>query len=701
MVKRKYTFVALAAFTMATILPASAYDMLVWANRASDMNAASSWNDKDGNESNIAPSANTVLFFTTKAVVQPVLSSSLTVIGLHFHACTNSTSAAVPRVHPADGEGGYNYSGYRITGLDGAVLTLDGNNNNFGWTRDLDMASMGTNSVAVPVVFTNNREHRVNVTGGRFIFEKPVSTHATSQFCVGAGPTAGGRVVFAASSPDFVPKMVAISGTLAIADPAALSGVTNFSASCWGWSDFNGYKIEKCCRFINETDKPAVINSEIFSLGDTDAFYFDGGPFPMSNMVFRTNLRGSAIGGNANVTVKEIVCTASEAKTFDKRGKGAFVNLGGFCVDSVYTNELRVSEGTYVAMTPDGLSRRRNVLWCDVYPSSPIGARIGVDFDYSPIHSSDDDADLRFNHNARPAGFAAASGVRHVNLYNGALLRRNMTHPVLGGNWKQFAGTMCFGAEGTAGTVVLDNDIDLNSTEGNAGYNEYSVSVWDGDAFVDARLAGSVTNAPDSKPTHRYVRLSKKEAGVLALDGPCYVTCDGRVYAGGLLVNNTIDCKYIVYDGAWIGGTGKTLALEIQAGGAIRGGEQGGELEVSGDVTMADGGKFIVDIGEKSGENVHGCVKFKGDNLKLIASDKVIVAPSLFSELKERRKVKIVDWSEATNLQDTSLLNLSNYEVEENTTPELYASATLSTEGSAIYLTIRPPSKPGLLITVR
>ena len=143
----------LVSVLVAAVLPAATtWDMLVWGNRSPDMNAASSWNDADGNVSTVAPSSNTVLFFTTNAVVQPVLTSSMTVIGLHFHACTNSTSADVPKVHPADGEGGYNYSGYRITGVPGAVLTLDGNSDNKGWTRDLQMASKGTNSIAVPVV---------------------------------------------------------------------------------------------------------------------------------------------------------------------------------------------------------------------------------------------------------------------------------------------------------------------------------------------------------------------------------------------------------------------------------------------------------------------------------------------------------------------------------------------------------------------
>nr|MCR5838039.1 hypothetical protein [Kiritimatiellia bacterium] len=57
---------------LAAVLPAAGWDMLVWGNRDPNMNVASSWNDASGNVSSVAPSANTVLFFTTNAVVQPV-----------------------------------------------------------------------------------------------------------------------------------------------------------------------------------------------------------------------------------------------------------------------------------------------------------------------------------------------------------------------------------------------------------------------------------------------------------------------------------------------------------------------------------------------------------------------------------------------------------------------------------------------------
>lgn len=686
---------AIFVSVLAAVLPAAAWDLLVWGNRDPNMNVASSWDDASGNVSSVAPSANTVLCFATNAVVQPVLTASMTVIGLHFHASTNSISANVPSVHPADGEGGYNYSGYRITGVPGAVLTLDGNSDNKGWTRDLQMASKGTNSIAVPVVFTDGRKHVCYSSGGRFVFEKPVSTQATQEFTVGS--QAYGRVVFAAPNPDFAPKSINIQGEFAIAHPRAAEAVPKFTSSCWGWgTSVNGFSSEKCCRFVNETDEPVVVTASSFTLGDHDAFYFDGGPFPMSNTVFTSSLRGSSIGGSANVTVKEFACSSSATgRYFDKRGSGLFVNLGDYCRTSTVTNELRVSQGTYIAMTTNGLSLSRNVLWGDTSTFNSIGARIGVNFDYAPEHSSDNDGDLRFNHWNRPEGFAAVGGVRHVNLYSGALLHRGLAHPVLAsGNWKQFANTMGFGAEGTDGTVVLDNDIDLNISSGSSSQNETSVYVWDGEAFVDARLAGMVTNAPASNPTHLWVRLSKKEKGVLALDGPCYVTSDGRVYEGGLLVNNTIACKYIVYDGAWIGGTGRTLNLEIQSGGGLRPGEQGGELNVSGSVSFADGAKIIADVGP----GVHGCANFTGSGVSISAAGAMVVEPQPVGVVDCGAKVKILDWSGA-NMTDASAFDLSRYSVSLDT--NVFARARLSIDGNAMYLYYSAAKQRALRVFVR
>ena len=75
---------------------------------------------------------------------------------------------------------------------------------------------------------------------------------------MGTGPTAGGRVVFAASNPDFAPKQLYIYGILAIADPAAVSGVMNFYSTCWGWNNpINGTK-------TNITSKVKWLKNEIW-----------------------------------------------------------------------------------------------------------------------------------------------------------------------------------------------------------------------------------------------------------------------------------------------------------------------------------------------------------------------------------------------------------------------------------------------------
>ncbi|MBO7223181.1 MAG: hypothetical protein J6V70_03510, partial [Kiritimatiellae bacterium] len=148
-----------------------AYDKLIWANRSSNMNDAASWNDLDGNVSTIAPSKDTLLIFSSKAAVQPVLTADLSAIGLYFVAHTNST---LPSVHADDGFGGYNYDGYNITAENGASLYLYGNQHNNGWTRDFYMASLGTNVIDAPIVFADNgSQHQARCSGGRLILKQP------------------------------------------------------------------------------------------------------------------------------------------------------------------------------------------------------------------------------------------------------------------------------------------------------------------------------------------------------------------------------------------------------------------------------------------------------------------------------------------------------------------------------------------------
>ena len=127
---------------------------------------------------------------------------------------------------------------------------------------------------------------------------------------------------------------------------------------------------------------------------------------------------------------------------------------------------------------------------------------------------------------------------------------------------------------------------------------------------------------------------SVKRRIVLALDGPCYVTCDGRVYAGGLLINNTIDC---------------------------------------------DGAKIIADVGT----DIHGCANFTGTDVSLSAAGDITVELQPVGSIDSGARVKILDWSAASPSTVTAF-ELSRYSVSFDT--NVFSRARLSVKDSAMYL---------------
>lgn len=682
------------AFT--AISPLQAYEKLVWGNRASDMNDASSWNDLDGNVSSIAPSKDTVLVFSDIAQVQPVLTGDLTVIGLHFGSHTNANPIDV---HAADGYNGYNYSGYHITSENGATLTLDGNSYNNGWTSDVRMSSLGTNIIDVAVTYTDKGGDRyTRVSGGCLIFNQPITVMSNSVFYFQSN--AKGRIVLTKANPDLTPKTLRIHGDLEIRDPHAISSAPYFLSTCWGWGwSVNGFDSEKACYLRNTSGEPAYINAEVFETQSHDGFRFTGDPIYMTNTTYKSDFRDTkpVYVIDTAVYVKEIVYTGgTQQRAFNKQGDGAFINLGGYCVDSAYTNHLQVSAGAYIAMKPEGLSKYRNLLYLDVYPSQDRPAVIGTCFDYAPTNSALWDYDLTVYHARRPGGFAAYNGDQRFNLYDGAMLYCNMTHPIHEGNYKQsLSKNIALSFTGATGTTILENDIDLNCAEGNTSYNSTSFYVYDGTPFVDARLEGMITNAPASKPTHLYVSITKREAGVLALDNYFYGTSTSYVKGGGLLINDGLDCNVVAEEGAWVGGTGKTRDLQINSGAALRPGELGGTLDVSGNLLLQDGAGFIIDI---NSNGVNGLAEFTGSNVELKSEGGVTVKMNAVEKGTGGNRVKILDWGNAT-ITDDSAFNLDNYTVEFD--PEDFFFGNLYKEDTAIYLTYRFASSNSTMIFIR
>lgn len=681
------TFAITIALTICSTL--FAYDKLIWANRSSDMNAASSWNDLDGNVSTIAPSKDTLLIFSSKAEVQPVLTADLSAIGLYFVAHTNST---LPSVHPADGFGGYNYDGYNITAENGASLYLYGNQHNNGWTRDFYMASLGTNVIDAPIVFADNgSQHQARCSGGRLILKQPLVATSNTKFLIGVN--AKGRVVFGAANPEFKPKELHIEGDLEIMDKEALIAVPKFTSGCWGWgTSVNGFASEKCCRLRNTSGEIATITAETFVLYDHDGMYFNDDPFDMSNTTLQTSMRdGKPIGVvDTYVIFKEIICSASGNRTLSINGDGAIINLGQFCRNTSNTNNLQINSGTYFAVTPEGLSKNYNKLHLDVYPSNMKPANLGINFDYAPDPSMDNEDDFIMYHHNRPGGFAAYEGVRRVKLLNGEMLYRSKSHAILGGNNKQsISQNLSFGFPYANGTIILENDINVNQNNAGMGF-----VVLDGSPFVDARIEGMITNSYNDA-VNLNASITKYDNGVLALDGPIYITRNSEVQGGGLLINDKANCKFKVFENAWIGGTGIAKDLEVLAGGGIRPGEQGGEMEIAGNVTLKDGAKVIIDVNP---DGTHGCANFTGSNVKLKAEGDIVFELNAFEKGEGGNKVKVLDWSEAT-ATDVTAFDLEKYSLEYD--EEMFSYVKLTKEDTAMYVSYRYKNPNPTMIIIR
>ena len=681
------TFAITIALTICSTL--FAYDKLIWANRSSDMNAASSWNDLDGNVSTIAPSKDTLLIFSSKAAVQPVLTADLSAIGLYFVAHTNST---LPSVHADDGFGGYNYDGYNITAENGASLYLYGNQHNNGWTRDFYMASLGTNVIDAPIVFADNgSQHQARCSGGRLILKQPLVATSNTKFLIGVN--AKGRVVFGAANPEFKPKELHIEGDLEIMDKEALIAVPKFTSGCWGWgTSVNGFASEKCCRLRNTSGEIATITAETFVLYDHDGMYFNDDPFDMSNTTLQTSMRdGKPIGVvDTYVIFKEIICSASGNRTLSINGDGAIINLGQFCRNTSNTNNLQINSGTYFAVTPEGLSKNYNKLHLDVYPSNMKPANLGINFDYAPDPSMDNEDDFIMYHHNRPGGFAAYEGVRRVKLLNGEMLYRSKSHAILGGNNKQsISQNLSFGAPYANGTIILENDINVNQNNSGMGF-----VVLDGSPFVDARIEGMITNSYNDA-VNLNASITKYNDGVIALDGPIYITRASEVQGGGLLINDKASCKFKVFENAWIGGTGIAKDLEVLAGGGIRPGEQGGEMEIAGNITLKDGAKFIIDVNSNGSV---GAAKFTGSNVKLKAEGDIVFELNAFEKGEGGNKVKVLDWSEAT-ATDVTAFDLDKYSLEYD--EEMFSYVKLTKEDTAMYVSYRYKNPNPTMIIIR
>ena len=665
----------------------------IWANTSSDMNSASSYFLADGTTvSTAVPTKNDRIFFIGTPQFQPHLSSTLEVKAICFGPIGSSGRTDAPDQNTA--EGAYDNCGWHITGEAGAELRFPQSwNEGKNWNFAFSQASWGTNVVDVAVHFTSTdaKFRPIMPSRGQLEFRKEVSSDSETACILCSGTS--GTVVFGAPNPTLRILDTEDACSVSFTDPAALTALTTLILNDSTYPTRDG-RFDNACgatvKFPNIT--------EVKSTSNVAGMHFAGSPMEFPQAVLRPDLskeryfyyfdtsvlfkglenNNTSTIGAATLTIKDDI--------FKEAPEGQ-------------TNLVVIINGTMNLLNPSYWSRE-TVLFGEQGYFFENGAR--------PVMALHSDIDvplgavpgghLTWSDRSYVFGWAAFGDNRTVRLFGGGLLPLSgsvsVSGIVWGNGWIQYPTRLVFGSPDADGTVTLANDIDVQRNNVHWTANSLSIYACKGKAFVDGRISGCITNTLAAGMNCRY---SKYGDGVIAFDGPYYLTSGNEhfVNGGGLLINAWCRNRWIVQDGAWIGGTGEVAALEIKSGGAIRGGEQGGTLTSNGAITMEEVSKFIVDVDDK----VNGCLKLTGSSVDFKANGTITVVPSLVGELTGGRTVKILDWQDVSNPKSSTLFELANWTVDAD--PELFSRASLSIDGSAIYLSVRPKLKPGFHLTVR
>ncbi len=673
----------------------------IWANTSSDMNSASSYFLSDGTTvSTAVPTKNDRIFFVGTPQFQPHLSATLEVKAICFGPIGSNGRTNAPDQNTA--EGAYDNCGWHITGEAGAELRLPQSwNEGKNWNFAFSQASWGTNVVDVAVHFTSTdaKYRPIMPSRGQLEFRKEVSSDSETACILCSGTS--GTVVFGAPNPTLRILDTEDACSVSFTDSAALTALTTLILNDSTYPTRDG-------RFDNASGVTVSFPNmtEVKSTANVAGMHFTGSPMEFPQAVLRPDLSKERYFYYFDTPVRFKGLENNNTSTI---GKGyRFPKYGAATLtikDDIFqeapegqTNLVTIINGTMNLLDTSYWSRE-TVLFGEQGYFFENGAR--------PVMALHSDIDvplgavpgghLTWKDRGFVFGWAAFGGDRTVRLFGGGPLPLSGSVAVSGiawGNgWLQYPTRLVFGSPDADGTVIFENDIDMKNSNTHWSGNARSIYAVKGKAFVDGRIKGCITNTAAAVTGSRY---HKEGNGVIAYDGPYYLAAgeEHSVNGGGLLINAWCKNRWIVQNGAWLGGTGTVANLQIKAGGAIRGGEQGGVLAVGGSVTLESGSGFIVDIGDAT----NGCVDFTGSQCAYKAQGDVVVRPVLGANVKGGRTIKILDWSGATNPTDTSLFNIENWTVDAD--PEVYSKAELSVQGQAMYLKFALANCGGTMILI-
>lgn len=710
--KHKCTFTVLAAFAVGSTaflaLPSSAATVnynYFWNNSSTDMNSASSYSRVDtGEVSTVMPGRDDLVWFDGLPKMQPHLSESLTLWGIRF-ASTNDVSKGKFYASTDDGLNGYNHCGWVLTGEEGAVLTLTrGANLQQSENNQCVIASCsyGTNRVECAVQFPDAAKIMGNA--GRLVLAGPISQSANGTTLIMDSSRSGG-VVLAAANTNFLGILDASNCNIELAHTNAISGVKRVVLkSITGQSNPSSYF------FRNLTGGEIVDNHPfLFWMNKCQGTYFDGPPMRFSGATICPDPTESrCIWVDTSLTVGAVSnrssATSGMLSALEYYGAGALHVLGDVGPQTIpgVTNVLRILGGTVVLH--DTQVMEATPVAFGINSTNTRRPRFGIFTNHVVKTGLVPGGSVYLSQDCDYGGWAAYGGDHDVTLeaeVDGILRLRGWKGNETGlhadlnwsgrTDWWKVPRRIFFGAEDSDGTITLKNNIiDVNLADING---HFEIGAFQGKAYVAGRIAGSVTNGIDGflgRQIRKYVG-----DGAVAFDGPVYLSGAHNVSIGGLLFNGPTAGSVTAMTDCWLGGTGTVHAVTIQSGGALRPGEQGGTLTSDDAVTFADGSKFIVDVDD----NVNGCLKLTGSSVNFKANGTITVVPSLVGEFTRGRTVKILDWQDVSNPSNSSLFDLDNWTVDADS--ELFSRASLSIDGSAIYLSVRPKLKPGFFLIVR
>ena len=702
MTRFRYMLAAFAALALTVHLPAQAATVnYFWNNSSTDMNSASSYSRVDtGEVSTVMPDSDDLVWFDGLPVKQPHLSENLSVWGIRF-ASTNDISKGKFYASTDDGLGGYNHCGWVISGAPGVVLTvtrsarLDQGENN---QCVIASCSYGTNRIECAVQLPNAAKIMANC--GRLVLAGPISQSesGTTRFMDAGAATAA--VVLAAANPDFKGTLDIPNGHAELAHPDAICSVKRVDLTSSAGGGTPRY-------FRNLTGGEYVDEHPfLFWMNKCENTTFDGPPMRFPNATLcPDSSQNRAIYVNESLTIGSVSNRNTETtgivSALDYFGPGQLHILEGFCefAPETRTNVLRSLGGTVVLHKQGELSRIPIAV--GINGTNSRHPRLGIVSDIVIKPGMQPGGEFFWSNNCDYGGWAAyggdytvamealSDGILKIHGWKGDNTGLSANLNWNGSDWWLLPQKFYFGAEDADGTVTLAHDIDVNMGDSNA---HFYLGAFQGGAFVAGRIAGSITN---SVANFLGRKICKDVGdGAVAIDGQVFITGGHYVSSGGLLFNGPTAGSVTANNGGWLGGTGTVHALTVQSGGALRPGEQGGTLTSDGAVTMADGSKFIVDVDD----NVHGCLKLTGSSVALKANGTITVVPMLVDELAVGRTVKILDWHDASPTTQT-LLDIANWTVDADT--NVFSRASLSTDGTAIYLYVRPKLKPGFFLMVR